>query len=162
MRVNNQIKSEKLVVIDETGKNLGVLSRDEAFRITQEKGLDIVEVNPVANPPVAKIVDYGKLEYRQRKAEQKIKSAHKKQELKNIKIGLKTSAHDLEVKAGQADKFLKKGHKVRLEIFLRGREKAHRDLAKTKLREFEQLVTEAHKLEGGVVSLPSGWAVLIS
>ena len=86
MRVNNQIKSEKLIVIDETGKNLGVLSREEAFRITQEKGLDIVEVNPVVNPPVAKIVDYGKLEYRQRKAEQKIKSARKKQEdrLKNV------------------------------------------------------------------------------
>lgn len=162
MRVNNQIKSEKFVVIDETGKNLGVLSREEAFRITQEKGLDIVEVNPVVNPPVAKIVDYGKLEYRQRKSEQKIKSAHKQQELKSVKIGLKTSPHDMEVKAGQADKFLKKGHKVRLEVFLRGREKAHRDLAKTKLREFEQLVTETHKLEGGVVSLPSGWAVLIS
>ena len=82
------------MVIDETGKNLGVLSRAEAFRITQEKGLDIVEVNPVADPPVAKIVDYGKLEYRQRKAEQKIKATHKQQELKSVKIGLKTSTHD--------------------------------------------------------------------
>jgi len=161
VRVNNQIKSEKLVVIDETGKNLGVLSREEAFRITQAKGLDIVEVNPVADPPVAKIVDYGKLEYRQRKSEQKIKAARKQQELKSVKIGLKTSPHDMEVKAGQAAKFLGKGHRVRLEVFLRGREKAHRGLARTKLQEFEQLIKQPHKIEGGITSLPSGWAVLI-
>lgn len=161
MRINREIKAEKLIVIDETGKNLGVLSRDEAFKLAQEKGLALMEVNPMANPPVTKIVDYGKFEYKQKKAEQKIKSAHKKQELKNIKIGLKTSTHDLEVKAGQADKFLAKGHKVRLEIFLRGREKAHRDLAKSKLHEFEKNVKTPHKIEGGPLSLPSGWAVVI-
>ena len=76
-------------------------------------------------------------------------------------MGQKTSAHDMGEKGGQAAKFLGKGHRVRLEIFLRGREKAHRSLARTKLQEFEQLVKQPHKIEGGVVSLPSGWAVLI-
>ncbi len=150
-----------MVVIDETGKNLGVLSRAEAFKITQDKGLDLVEVNPTANPPVTKMVDYGKLEYRQRKAEQKIKASQKRQELKSIKIGLKTSAHDVEVKASQADKFLGKGHRVKLEIFLRGREKAHRDLARTKLVELEKKIKTAHKTDGGINSLPSGWSMLI-
>lgn len=162
MRVNREIRADKLIVIDETGKNLGVLSRDEAFKITQEKGLDLVEVNPVANPPVAKMVDYGKFEYQQRKSERKAKVSKKRQELKNIKIGLKTSRHDLEVKAGQAGKFLSKGHKVRLEIFLKGREKAHRDLARTKLLEFEKIVPLDHKPESSVMSSPSGWAVIVS
>ena len=161
MRINREIKAEKLIVIDETGKNLGVLPRDEAFKIAQEKGLSLIEVNPMVNPPVTKIVDYGKFEYRQKKTERKIKATHKRQEIKNVKIGLKTSAHDADVKAGQASKFLEKGHKVRLEIFLRGREKAHRDLAKSKLHEFEKKVERAHKIEGGVMSLPSGWAVVI-
>ena len=162
MRVNREIKADKLIVIDETGKNLGVLSRDEAFTLAQQKGLDLIEVNPAATPPVTKIVDYGKFEYRQRKAEQKIKSAHKTQELKIVRIGLKTSPHDLEVKAGQAEKFLKKGHKIKLEIFLRGREKAHRDLAKTKLQQFEKTVKETHKIEGSIMSSPSGWSVMIT
>ena len=162
MRVNREIKADKLIVIDETGKNLGVLSRDEAFTLAQQKGLDLIEVNPAATPPVTKIVDYGKFEYRQRKAEQKIKSAHKTQELKIVRIGLKTSLHDLEVKAGQAEKFLKKGNKVKLEIFLRGREKAHRDLAKTKLQQFEKTVKETHKIEGSIMSSPSGWSVMIT
>lgn len=161
MRVNREIKAEKLVVIDETGKSLGVLSRDEAFKLAQGKGLDLLEVNPNATPPVAKIVDYGKFEYRQKKAEQKFKAAQKKQELKIVRIGLKTSSHDTQVKAGQADKFLQKGDKVKLEIFLRGREKAHRDLAKTKLVEFKKLVKEEHKAEGNAVSTPSGWSVTI-
>ncbi|MBI2052364.1 MAG: translation initiation factor IF-3 [Candidatus Sungbacteria bacterium] len=162
MRVNREIRAEKLVVIDETGKMLGVLSREEAFKTAQGKGLDLLEVNPNANPPVAKILDYGKFEYRQRKAEQKFKSTQKKQELKIVKIGLKTSAHDIEVKAGQADKFLQKGHKVKLEIFLRGREKAHRDLAKTRLVEFKKKIKEEHKADGNALSTPSGWSVVIS
>lgn len=161
MRINREIRAEKLIVIDETGKNLGVLPREEAFRIAQEKGLSLIEVNPMANPPVTKIVDYGKFEYHQKKSERKIKAIHKKQELKNIKIGLKTSAHDIEIKAGQAQKFLEKGHKVRLEIFLKGREKAHRDLAKSKLVDFEKSVKKEHKIEGSITSLPSGWAVVI-
>lgn len=161
MRVNREIKAEKLVVIDETGKNLGVLDRDEAFRIAQEKKLSLIEVDPMVNPPVAKITDYGKFEYHQKKSERKIKTARKNLELKNIKIGLKTSSHDIEVKAGQADKFLEKGHKVRLEIFLRGREKAHRDLAKSKLHDFEKSIKRTHKMEGGVSNLPSGWSVIV-
>lgn len=161
MRINHQIKSEKLIVIDETGKSLGVLSRGEALKIAVDKGLDLLEVNPTANPPVAKILDYGKFEYHQRKAERKIKTTHKNQELKIMRIGLKTSAHDAGVKAGQADKFLQKGHKVKMEIFLRGREKAHRDLARQKLVEFEKLIEETHKQDGNMVSTPSGWSLMI-
>ncbi len=161
MRLNHQIRSEKLIVIDETGKSLGVLSREDALRAAIAKGLDLVEVNPAATPPVAKILDYGKFEYHQRRAERKIRATQKSQELKIARIGLKTSAHDAGVKAGQADKFLQKGHKVKLEIFLRGREKAHRDLARQKLIEFERLIKETHKQDGNMVSTPSGWSLMI-
>lgn len=162
LKINHQIKSDKLVVIDETGKNLGILSLSEALKAAQAKGLDLLEVNPAANPPVAKIVDYGKFEYHQRKAERKIRSVHKKQELKIVRIGLKTSPHDTEVKAGQASKFLEKGNKVKLEVFLRGREKAHRDLARTKLQGFEKMVQFNHKIESAIVSAPSGWSMVVS
>ena len=78
-----------------------------------------------------------------------------------MRIGLKTSIHDTEVKASLADKFLKKGDQVRLEIFLKGREKAFRDLARTKLIAFEKMVTEQHKTDGSPTSSPSGWSITI-
>lgn len=161
MKINNQIRSEKLVVIDETGKSLGVLTLQEALKVAKEKGMDLAEVNPTATPPVAKIIDYGKFEYHQRKAEQKMKASNKRQELKTVRIGLKTSVHDTEVKAGLADKFLKKGDQVRLEIFLKGREKAFRDLARTKIVVFEKMITEPHKVDSSPVSSPSGWSITI-
>ena len=162
MRINHQIRTDKLVVIDETGKNLGVLSLSEALKTAQARGLDLLEVNPAATPPVAKIVDYGKYEYHQRKAERKIKTARKNQELKTARIKFKTSVHDIAVKAAQVDKFLAKGNKVKLEIFLRGREKAYRDLAKTKLLEFEKAVTRRHKIETPASSQLSGWSLIVS
>ena len=90
-----------------------------------------------------------------------MKSSNKRQELKTVRIGLKTSIHDTEVKASLADKFLKKGDQVRLEIFLKGREKAFRDLARTKLIAFEKMVTEQHKTDGSPTSSPSGWSITI-
>lgn len=162
LRINHQIRTDKLVVIDETGKNLGVLSLSEALKTAQARGLDLLEVNPAANPPVAKIVDYGKYEYHQRKAERKIKAAHKNQELKTVRIKFKTSSHDIAVKAAQVNKFLAKGNKVKLEIFLRGREKAYRDLAKTKLLELEKAVAHHHKIETPASSQLSGWSMIVS
>jgi translation initiation factor IF-3 len=161
LRINHQIRTDKLVVIDENGKNLGVLGLSEALKLALSKGLDLLEVNPASNPPVAKISDYGKFEYHQRKAEKKIKASHKTQEVKVVRIGLKTSPHDAEIKAAQADKFLQKGHRVKLEIFLRGREKAHRDLAKTKLLDFEKMLKEQHKKDERVLSAPSGWSLTV-
>lgn len=161
MRVNREIRAEKLMVIDETGKNLGVLEREDAFRLAQGKSLDLIEVNPATNPPVAKILDYGKFEYHQRKAAQKMKASRQRQELKIVRIGLKTSIHDAEVKAQQTTKFLQKDCRVKLEIFLRGREKAHRALAKEKLAAFEKLIQEPHKVDGPMTSTLSGWSMML-
>ncbi len=137
---NEQIKARELRVIDETGENLGVLGRDEAIAKAKAKGLALIEVNPTADPPVAKIVDYGKFIYEQQKNERKARAHQKAQELKQIQIKYKTSSHDLGIKANRVKKFLDEGHRVRLEIFLRGREKGHRDMARERLQEFVKMI----------------------
>ena len=127
-RLNQDIRAPQLRVIDEDGKQLGVLSRAEALRMAQEQELDLVEISPDANPPVAKIVDWGKYNYQRTKQMQKNKRTAKALEVKQMRFGLKISDHDLGVKMKKVTGFLEAGHKVKLTIFYRGRELAHKDL----------------------------------
>lgn len=115
-------------MIADDGRQLGVLSRQEALQAANEAGLDLVEISPTANPPVAKIVDWGKYNYQRTKQLQKNKRNTKVTELKQMRFGLKISEHDLGVKLSKVNKFLEAGHKVKLTIFFRGREMAHKDL----------------------------------
>lgn len=147
-------------MIDDEGKSRGVLLLEEALALAQEKNLDLVEVNPASDPPVAKILEYGKFAYRQQKKERK--TSHKSKELKRVKIGIRTSAHDLQTKAKQIEKFLKKGHRVRVEIFLRGREKTHRDLAKERLEIFMTNIKETYRVLEEIKKIPSGFTTIIS
>lgn len=96
--------------------------------MASEQGLDLVEVSPNANPPVAKIVDWGKYNYQKTKQLQKNRARSKSQELKQMRLGLKIGGHDLDVKLNKVSNFLANGHKVKIVIFYRGRENAHRDL----------------------------------
>jgi translation initiation factor IF-3 len=115
-------------VIDEEGKQLGILSRAEALRAAEEQELDLVEISPDANPPVAKIVDWGKYNYQRTKQLQKNKRTAKAAELKQMRFGLKISEHDLGVKMSKVTGFLEAGHKVKITIFYRGRELAHKEI----------------------------------
>jgi translation initiation factor IF-3 len=115
-------------VIDEEGKQLGVLTRREALNLAEERELDLVEVSPEANPPVARIVDWGKFNYQRTKQQQKNRKAAKATELKQMRFGLKIGEHDLAIKMGKVAKFLDDGHKVRLTIVYRGREQAHKEI----------------------------------
>jgi translation initiation factor IF-3 len=115
-------------VIDENGDQLGVLSKEEALKLAQQHELDLVEISPNANPPVAKIIDWGKYSYQKTKQLQKNKRNAKSLEMKQIRFGLKISDHDLNVKLKKATEFLETGHKVKFTIFYRGRELAHKDL----------------------------------
>jgi translation initiation factor IF-3 len=115
-------------VIDEDGQQLGVLSRQEALDLAVEQGLDLVEISPNADPPVAKIVDWGKFNYQKTKLAQKTKRNAKNLEVKQMRFGLKIGDHDLMVKLGKVANFLEAGHKVKLTVFYRGRELAHKDL----------------------------------
>jgi len=107
------------------------MSRSEALAAAEQAGLDLVEISPTAKPPVAKIIDWGKYNYQRTKQIQKNKKNAKSLELKQMRVGLKISAHDLEVKANKVEKFLEQGHKVKYTLRYRGRELAHKDLGFT-------------------------------
>jgi translation initiation factor IF-3 len=127
-RLNNEIRATSLRVINEDGSQLGILSKQEALRLAEEQGLDLVEISPEANPPVAKILDWGKFNYQRTKQLQKNKKGAKTLEVKQMRFGLKISDHDLETKMKKVRGFLETGHKVKITAFFRGRELAHKDL----------------------------------
>ncbi len=134
-RINERIRAPKLRVIDENGKQIGIMEREEALNLAYEKGLDLVEVAPNANPPVARIMDYGKFKFIQKKKEKETrKSQVHQQKLKEVKLRLSISDHDLDVKMRHAREFLEDGYKVQVRIFLRGREIEHKERAKTLLQ----------------------------
>lgn len=115
-------------VIDEDGKQLGVLSKQEALQIAAERDLDLVEISPDADPPVCKIVNWGKFNYQRTKQQQKNRKTTKTLEMKQMRFGLKIGEHDLAIKMSKVTKFLDAGHKVKITLFYRGREQAHKDI----------------------------------
>lgn len=126
-RVNYQIKAREVRVIDENGNNVGVMSVNRALALAEDKGLDLVEVGPKANPPVCKIMDYGKYKYQMKK---KMKEAKKKQtfiEIKEIKIRPRIEEHDYQVKLKHIRRFLSDGNKAKVMLWMRGRELEHID-----------------------------------
>lgn len=137
--VNNQIRAREIRLIDETGKQLGVLALEKALQIARERNFDLIQVTEKVEPPVCKLMDYGKYFYRLEKKEKSAKH-HKAGELKGIRLTFGISEHDLETRARQAEKFLKKGDKVRIEMQLRGREKAHQDFAREKIKRFLEIL----------------------
>lgn len=162
MRINHQIREPQIQVIGPDGNPLGVMPTHEALRIADEKNMDLVEVGPQAKPPLAKIMDYGKYMYQKEKKERGQKTGKSiAQEVKTVKIGFRTEKHDLQVRAGQADKFLAKGHRVRLELSLRGREKEMADLGRRKLENFTKLITHPFATDDPIKRFPGGLGVLV-
>ncbi len=160
-RANLQIRASQLRIIGEDGKQLGVMDLSSALKLSERAGLDLVEISPNANPPIAKIVDYGKYMYHQEKSGKNKKPSAGQIEIKAVRVGLKTGDHDMQVKAGQADKFLQKNHKVKVEIVLRGREKKFKDMAKAKLVLFLTYLLEPNVLEETPKPTPSGWSAVV-
>ncbi len=162
LRINNFIKASEVNVIDPEGVKLGNMPLHEALRIAQEKELDLVEVGPTANPPIVKIIDYGKYLYQKEKKEREQKTTKpKSQELKTVKIGVKTGQHDLITRADQIDKFFEKGYRVKVELRLRGRERGMGELAKAKMQQLLDSLTQPFIIEEPIKSSPSGFAALI-
>ena len=160
LRVNNQIRVPEVQLIDDKGNQLGVLPTFEALKMAKEKGLDLVEVGPQMKPPIAKIMDYGKYMYRKEKQE-KGGVKQKDQEVKTVRVGFKTGEHDLKFKSEQIDEFLKEGHPVKIELTLRGREKALAHMGKEKLINFIKLISEPHVIQHSVSRSPFGWIIFI-
>ncbi len=122
-RTNEQIRASEVRVIDDEEEQLGVMPTSKALAMAREQEMDLVEVSPKAQPPVVKITDYGRMKYKKEKQIQKQKAAQKKVETKDIRLSLRISPHDLDMRLNQAIKFLQKGHKLKIEIILKGREK---------------------------------------
>ena len=144
VRINDAIRAKELRVIDTNGAQLGVMSRTDALDAARKAGVDLVEISPRANPPVAKIIDWGKYQYQKMKEQQKARRSNKANELKQMRFGLKIGSNDLEIKLRKIRSFLSDGHKVKIQIFFRGREMAHRELGYGLIdRVMEQLQDEA-------------------
>lgn len=123
------------------------MSIKEARRLAEEAGLDLVEVSPLAKPPVVRIIDWGKFRYEQDKAQQKNRRNQKQFDIKQVRLGLKTDTHDLDVKHRAAVKFLEKGHKVRVNVRFRGREITHPELGRMVLDKFCDRLSEIATIE---------------
>lgn len=162
VRVNENIRIPRVLVIDESGNNLGEMSNWEALELAKSHGLDLVEVSPKVRPPVCRILDFGKYQYQKAKEEKSAKTKQKKVDMKGIRIGIRTDEHDLNFKKNQAEKFLAKGNKVKIEITLRGREKAHQDLARNNLREFVRSIEAPYRIEEEIKRFPGGFNVTIA
>ncbi len=141
--MNQQVRLSPLIVIDENGKKLGELDRDEALGLAQDRGLDLVEVAPNVRPPVCRLMDYSKFKYRQSKRKHKGKQFS----VKEIRLRPKTDEHDLDVKVRKARQFLEKGHKVLVNLMFRGREMAHVDYAKQNMQAVVDRLSDVAKVE---------------
>jgi len=147
LRVNEQIRISPLRLIDEDDNPVGVVDVDDARRRAREAGLDLVEVAPKADPPVCKIMDYGKWKYAQRKKEQKAKAHSKQSELKGMRLRPKIDGHDLGIKVNKARGFLEDGDKVQFTMLFRGREMAHQDLGMKIMRDVFEKLEDVAKVE---------------
>jgi translation initiation factor IF-3 len=133
-------------VIGAAGENLGVMSREEALKLARpEEGIDLIEIVPAANPPVARLMSFDKYRYEVEKREKKERQAQAKTGLKHVQISARAAQNDLLIKARQADKFLSEGHQVEVQMRLRGREKYNKPWALERLEAFLKMITIEHK-----------------
>jgi translation initiation factor IF-3 len=146
-RVNNAILSHELRLIGAEGENVGVVTPVRAMKLAEDAGLDLVEISPNANPPVCKIMDFGKYKYEQQKRESEARKKQKIIEVKEIKFRPGTDTHDYEVKMRNVYKFLENGDKVKITLRFRGREMAHLNLGRELLERIGIDVQEHGKVE---------------
>lgn len=145
--MNDRIRAYEVLAIDSDGEKLGVIKTTEAIEKAKAQELDLILVAANTNPPVAKILDYGKWQYEMQKAATKQRSKGKALDMKGIRLGVRIAEGDLNVRVNHAEKFLKKGHKVRVVLQFKGREMAHFDLAIEKMKEFAKRLDEVSKIE---------------
>jgi translation initiation factor IF-3 len=145
--VNEAVRAPQLRVIDSDGKQLGILPRREALRLADERDLDLVEVSPNADPPVVKLMDFGKYQYERAKREREARKASKNIEVKEIRLRPKTGEHDLAFKIRQARSFLESGAKVKVRIRFRGREITHPEVARAQLERISSELSDVSTIE---------------
>jgi translation initiation factor IF-3 len=164
VKINNDIRAIEVRVLSDELGNLGVMKTRDAIAKAAELGLDLVEISPDANPPVAKIVDYGKFTYAQKKKQKDIKSKQNtaSSEVKNVQIKVGTGEHDIAIKAKRASEWLAEGHRVKIELFLRGRIKSMgKEFLQERLERIVKEISTPHKIIDGFKESPKGIVVTL-
>lgn len=162
LKINNEIRAQELRVISHDGSNLGILSLEAALAAAKAAGLDLIEISPSAVPPIAKIIDYGKFEYERSKKEKVAKAKVKISETKEVQIKVGTGDNDMALKAKKAAEWLAEGHRVRAELFLKGRYKGMEEkFLKDRLEKFLLRIPYAYKIAEAVTRSPKGFAGVI-
>ena len=162
VRINREIHAPELRVIGAEGENLGVITIAQALEAAKAVELDLIEISPNAVPPVAKIMDYGKFQYEQKKKDSAARAKAKVSETKEVQIKVGTGENDMRLKANKAAQWLAEGHRVRAELFLKGRYKGMEEaFLKTRLEKFLLLIPYAYRIAEPVTRAPKGFATII-
>lgn len=164
VKINNDIRAVEVRVLSDELGSLGVMKTKDAIAKAMELGLDLVEISPDAVPPVAKIIDYGKFTYAQKKKQKDIKSKQNtaSSEVKNVQIKVGTGEHDIAIKAKRASEWLAEGHRVKIELFLRGRIKAMgKEFLQERLQRIVNEISVEHKVIDGFKESPKGIVVTL-
>ena len=147
LQINEQIRDKKLRVIDADGTQLGIMSLRQALEIAEQKNLDLVKIAPQANPPVCKIIDYGKYRFEQSKREKEARKNQRVVEIKEVRLSLNIDTHDFETKRNHALRFISEGNKVKVSIRFRGREMGHPELGQEIMQRFAGAMSEVANVE---------------
>ena len=147
IRINENITAKQVRLIDAENENRGIVSLKEALALAEEEGLDLIEISPQANPPVCKILDFGKFRYEQQKRKNEAKKNQKVVEIKELKLRPMIDTHDYEVKVKQAKKFLDQGNKVKFTMRFKGRELSANDMGKQVLSKLVEDLEDCSKID---------------
>ena len=147
LQINEQIRDKELRVIDADGTQLGIMSLRQALEIAEQKNLDLVKIPPQANPPVCKIIDYGKYRFEQAKREKEARKNQRVVEIKEVRLSLNIDTHDFETKRNHALRFISEGNKVKVSIRFRGREMGHPELGQEIMQRFAGAMSEVANVE---------------
>ena len=162
VRINKSIRAKELRVLGLNGENHGVVTNEEAQKLTDEAELDLIEISPKAKPPVAKIMDYGKYQYENKKKAKEIKAKSHVTETKSVQVKIGTGEHDLNLKAKRAAGWLEEGHRVKIDLFLWGRYKyMDPKFLKERLERFLKIIPAEYKIADEIKKSPKGFTTTL-
>jgi translation initiation factor IF-3 len=162
VRINQSIRAKELRVIGVNGENLGVIPTADALKVAEEANLDLIEISPTAQPPVAKIMDYGKYQYEIKKKAKEIKAKSHVTETKGMQVKIGTGEHDLNLKAKRVAEWLTEGHRVKVDLFLWGRYKyMEESFLKERLERFLKIIPAEYKIADEIKRSPKGFSTTL-
>ena len=161
-RINAAIKAPELRIITDSGENLGILLLADAIKAAEERKLDLIEISPKANPPIAKIMDYGKYRYETGRKAREVKAKSHITETKSVQVKIGTGDHDQQLKAKKTAEWLAEGHRVKVDLFLWGRYKyMEADFLKERLERFLKIIPVEYKIADPMKKSPKGWTTTL-